>query len=239
MRSLLLSLAAVALLASPARARESFEEAVHGPRLEIAGTFGGGGDDFVRRGGGGLRVSFLPIRFVGAELLMFAMPELGPASYTQRLNVFRFAAEVAPDISPETGLFTGSVLLVPLLGRVTFPDGARGELGLHLGLGGGMVATVDDVDLVQHVCAQYAPAEQRGRQDEGCHVVRQVHPVLSFTAGIRLVLPPGMVIRFDVSRHLHPEQFPGFDGVVRDIEKRWLTLAVGTIGGSIPLLRGP
>ncbi len=230
-RLALIATLALVLVPSPALA-EDFEDAIAPFRIDIAGTFGGGGDAFAARGAFGLRATAWPNRMIGGELLFIGWPALGSASYTPLTLRFQREQEVVPDISHEQMVLTGGVVFSPLLGRfrVGYEDG---EIGLHLALGGGVTGTHDDTAIVRSPCDGLSAREQAGTPELGCHLVDQVHPAVLFGFGLRAVLPRVFLLRLDVSQMLHPEQvWLGGQSVT---ELKHPVLVMGTIGISIPV----
>ncbi len=225
--------AALALMTLPTgAAAEDFEDAIAPFRIDIAGTFGGGGDTFAARGAFGLRATAWPNRMIGGELLFIAWPALGSASYTPLTLRFQREAEVVPDISHEQMVLTGGVVFSPLLGRfrVGYEDG---EIGLHFALGGGLTGTHDDTSIVRSPCDGLTAREQAADTANGCHLVDQVHPAVLFGFGFRAVLPRVFLLRLDVSQMLHPEQVWLGGQAVTELKKP--VLVMGTIGISIPV----
>lgn len=137
-----------------------------GPHLDLSlGYEAVANDPFLRRRGVRVGALFAPIRWVGLDVSAGYAPDLGEADWTGGTEAL-LALGIQPDLSRVVGQANANLAVFPL-------SASSGALSTRAGLvaGGGVVYTVDDLDMLYAVGDPEAEA-----------TARQLHP--AWTLGL-------------------------------------------------------
>jgi len=200
----------IALLSSTAvaaRAELPFHAWTQRDRGRIEAGGGGGGvldDPFLARGYATWRVAVHLHDTVAVDLRWLVSPDLGDRDRTPIVNELMVRNEVVPDLSRILGGFTPGVLLTPPLHA---EDDLVAAFDLSFFVGGGMLQTRDDPDLVQGGDEQYR---------------LQVHPVFRWGMTVRVKLLDTLALAAHPTFLHYPEQVSRAEGLHEERKKPFL-----------------
>jgi len=201
-------LASSAIQPASASPADPFSTWAYGDRGRLEFGFGAGGvtnDPFLWRGGFTWRVGIHFFELLALDMRWFLSPDREADDLKGLTHMLIETKELAPDISRMTFAFTPGVLFTPLHAE----DGGIASLDLSLFVGGGIVHTEDDENLI--LC----PSEY-------VDYLEQDHP--AFTYGVNLRIKLEDVVAFTVLPQLihHTEEVPSSWGLNEETKNNWL-----------------
>ena len=187
---------------------DPFESWAYGDRGRLEFGVGAAGvtnDPFLWRGGVTWRVGIHFFELLALDMRWFLSPDRGEDDLKGITQELIGLNEIAPDISRMLFAFTPGVLFTPLHAE----DGGIASLDLSLFVGGGIVHTVDDENLIN------CPAEY-------VEYMEQDHP--AFTYGVNLRIKLQDIVAFTILPQLihHTEEVPSGWGLNEETKNNWL-----------------
>jgi hypothetical protein len=212
------------------------EDALEGPTLDLTGTMSVTASEWTVRGGPGFRATAWPMRLMGGEFSVQVQPDAGSREFTPLVQRLAFREEVVPEISRELLSVQGAFVIAPLLGKFRGPGGEVFDLRWLFNIGGGMVMTQDDTELVEETSPCHGNSVAQNSAIAECAYIQEVHPIFTVGTGVRASFG-GFLLGFDLRFDAHEESFyRGFGGPtevgVNEIKRFLFTV---TVGGAIPL----